>query len=127
MKGELYGMLFPQNNSSGLKNVLIFAYNESMMAHRGIGIMGELFIAAMISLAIEYEPLNKQIEMTLSEVDTEEGIVSKKYPVSGIAAELILNDLKRVIISLKEFNSSSIWNNLSNFIRIIGNLSSMMI
>ncbi|MHA2237706.1 MAG: ADP-ribosylglycohydrolase family protein [Candidatus Hodarchaeales archaeon] len=60
MKGELYGMLLPawgwyedtKNDMELLKPCLDLSLQDALIAHREVGIVGELFISAIIAVAI---------------------------------------------------------------------------
>ncbi len=137
MKGELYGMFLPawgwyntkeENRNSKddlklLKPCLDLSLQDALIAHRDVGIVGELFISAMISVAITHNPYeySEEIKFPESEVSIWEtdpnstnGLKIKKEKFDGflrvtnkmgICSEAIISDIKRIKAVLLEFAS----------------------
>ncbi|MCK4285334.1 MAG: ADP-ribosylglycohydrolase family protein [Candidatus Lokiarchaeota archaeon] len=131
MKGELYGMLLPawgwyeksKDDLELLKPCLDLSLQDALIAHRDVGIVGELFISAMISVAIVHNPneYKEEINFPKSEVNKLEldpsspkGFkrVSEKFDgfksqvnQIGICSETIINDIKRIKAVLLEYAS----------------------
>jgi len=124
MKGELYGMLLPawgwyENSKDDLellKPALDLSLQDALIAHREVGIVGELFISAMISVAITHNPFEyrEEVNFPKSEVykwDFEEGHTEKyegftqQIDQIGICAETIIRDIKRIKAVLLEYAS----------------------
>jgi len=124
MKGELYGMLLPAwgwyENSKGdlelLKPCLDLSLQDGLIAHRDVGIVGELFVSAIISVAIAHNPFEykEEINFPKSEVykwDQEEGKTERydgftqQIDQTGICAETIISDIKRIKAVLLEYAS----------------------
>ena len=137
MKGELYGMLLPawgwydatkENRNSKddlklLKPCLDLSLQDALIAHREVGIVGELFISAMIAVAIvhnQYE-CNEELNFPESEItkwvpdpnnpkgfkkegQKFEGFSQQIHQV-GICSETIINDIKRIEAVLLDFAS----------------------
>jgi len=124
MKGELYGMLLPawgwyENSKSDLellKPCLDLSLQDALIAHRDVGIVGELFVSAIIAVAITHDPFNykEEINFPKSEVskwDTNkkqtekfEGF-TKQVDQAGICSETIISDIKRIKTVLQEYAS----------------------
>ncbi len=122
MKGELYGMLLPawgwyKNSKSDLdllKPCLDLSLQDALIAHRDVGIVGELFISAMISVAITHtaNEYKEEINFPKSEVyrwDKGENeyfeAFTQQIDLSGICSETIINDIKRIKTVLLEYAS----------------------
>jgi ADP-ribosylglycohydrolase len=124
MKGELYGMLLPAwgwyENSKGdfelLKPCLDLSLQDALIAHRDVGIVGELFVSAIISVAITHNPFEykEEINFPKSEVykwDLGEAKMEKydgftqQIDQTGICAETIISDIKRIKAVLLEYAS----------------------
>ncbi len=119
MKGELYGMLLPawgwyeksKNDLELLKPCLDLSLQDALIAHREVGIVGELFISAMISIAITHDPLEyrEEIKFPKSEVfkwdpvkGETEGFTQQVDQI-GICSETIIRDIKRIKAVLLEY------------------------
>ena len=122
MKGELYGMLLPawdwyENSKDDLellKPCLDLSLQDALIAHRDVGIVGELFISAIISVAITHDPFKykEEIKFPKSEVykwDLEErkkeqfeGFTQQIEQI-GICSETIISDIKRIRAVLLEY------------------------
>jgi hypothetical protein len=135
MKGELYGMLLPawgwyeksKDDLEMLKPCLDLSLQDAIIAHREVGIVGELFISAMISVAIAHNPYEykEEINFPKSEIDRWEldpnstkgvKIINEyfdgfKGQISqvGICAETIINDIKRIKAVLMKYASITDW------------------
>ncbi|TFF85146.1 MAG: ADP-ribosylglycohydrolase family protein [Promethearchaeota archaeon] len=109
MKGEIFGMLSPawnwylnQKNSPEqdlilLKPCLDLSLQDALMAHRGVAVVGELFISAMIAVAIVHDPFNYQEETTYSNLTNDDLQKSRnKIKQVGICSERIISDIKRI-------------------------------
>jgi len=122
MKGELYGMLLPawgwyensKNDSELLKPCLDLSLQDALIAHRDVGIVGELFVSALTSVAITHNPFEyrEEVNFPKSEVykwDFEEGRTEKydgftqHIDQTGICAETIISDIKRIKTVLLEY------------------------
>lgn len=122
MKGEIFGMLAPawgwyetseisaQKDFLRLKRCLEWSYQDAWIAHREVAIIGELFITAMVSVAVAYDPMEFQCEIQYpaSSVqsdklrlylgqDVKVSNISKEIIRGiGISAEIIKSDIKRI-------------------------------
>ena len=124
MKGELYGMLLPawdwyENSKDDLellKPCLDLSLQDALIAHRDVGIVGELFISAIISVAITHDPFKykEEIKFPKSEVykwDLGEGKTERydgftqQIEQIGICSETIISDIKRIKAVLLEYAS----------------------
>ena len=131
MKGELYGMLLPawgwyensRDDFELLKPCLDLSLQDALIAHREVGIVGELFVSAMISVAISHNPYDykEEINFPKSEISKLEidststkGFkreyeyfdgFTKQINQVGICGETILNDIKRIKAVLFEYAS----------------------
>jgi ADP-ribosylglycohydrolase len=137
MKGELYGMLLPawgwyeENVKSKepvmdlklLKPCLDLSLQDALIAHRDVGIVGELFISAMISIAITHNQLKykeeinyPKSEFSRRELDPSASRGFKDVPEKhdgfketieqmGICAETIISDIRRIKAVLIEYSS----------------------
>ncbi|KKN12404.1 hypothetical protein LCGC14_1016870 [marine sediment metagenome] len=122
MKGELYGMLLPvwgwykksKNDLDLLKPCLDLSLQDALIAHREVGIVGELFISAIISVAMAHNPYEYQEEITFpkSEVyrlDKGENEYfdgfTQQIDQTGICSETIISDIKRIKTVLLEYAS----------------------
>jgi len=124
MKGELYGMLLPawgwHENSKDdleiLKPCLDLSLQDGLIAHRDVGIVGELFISALVSVAITHNPFEyrEEVNFPKSEVykwDLEEAhtekydVFSQQVDQIGICSETIISDIKRIRAVLLEYAS----------------------
>ena len=121
MKGELYGMLLPawgwyENSKDDLellKPALELSLQDALIAHREVGIVGELFISAIIAAAITHNPYDykEEINFPKSEVrrwgeenEHFEGF-KKQIDQMGICSETIISDIKRIKTVLLEYAS----------------------
>jgi hypothetical protein len=133
MKGELFGMLAPswgwhQNTHSVdrdleiLRPALLLSYQDARLAHRGVGIVGELFVSCMISVGIDFQasqlqhytiryppPCVRWLERTFMpslELPKEKsGLIAQ----IGLCAEILKADIRRIHAVLEAFiNTSSI-------------------
>ncbi len=122
MKGELYGMLLPawgwyedsKNDLELLKPCLDLSLQDAIIAHREVGIVGELFISAIIAVAIAHNPFEykEEINFPKSAVhrwDKEEDEISEGFKQqvdqAGICSETIISDIKRIKSVLLEYAS----------------------
>ncbi len=122
MKGELYGMLLPawgwyENSKDDLKLLkpcLDLSLQDALIAHRDVGIVGELFVSAIVSVAITHDPFKykEEIKFPKSEVykwDLEEGKkeqfdgFTQQIEQIGICSETIISDIKRIRAVLLEY------------------------
>lgn len=133
MKGELYGMLLPtwgwyeksKDDLELLKPCLDLSLQDALIAHREVGIVGELFVSAMVSVAIAHNPFDYKEEIIFpkSEISKWEidptslkgfKIINEyfdgfKRQVNqvGVCAETIISDIKRIKAVLLEYASLS--------------------
>jgi ADP-ribosylglycohydrolase len=124
MKGELYGMLLPawgwyeksKDDLELLKPCLDLSLQDALIAHREVGIVGELFISAIISVAITHNPFKykEEVKFPESEVykwDLKKGETERydgftqQIDQIGICSETIINDIKRIKAVLLEYAS----------------------
>ena len=124
MKGELYGMLLPawgwykksKDDLELLRPCLDLSLQDALIAHREVGIVGELFISAIISVAIAHNPYEykEEINFPKSEVyrwDLGKGKeehfdgFTQQIAQSGICSETIISDIKRIKAVLLEYAS----------------------
>jgi len=124
MKGELYGMLLPawgwygksKDDLELLKPCLDLSLQDALIAHREVGIVGELFISAIISVAITHNPheYKEEINFPKSEVyrwDLGKGKeehfdgFTQQIEQAGICSETIISDIKRIKAVLLEYAS----------------------
>ena len=131
MKGELFGMLSPawgwhqKGNSvkqdlEKLYRTLSLSYQDARLAHRGVGIVGELFVSCMISVALDFNikdpqqytinypaPCVRWLEKTFMpslELPKEK---SENIIQIGLCAELLKEDIRRVHRVLEAFSKNS--------------------
>ncbi len=122
MKGELYGMLLPawgwyedsKNDLELLKPCLDLSLQDALIAHREVGIVGELFISAIIAVAIAHNPFEYKEEITFpksavnrwdkEEKEYFEGF-KQQVDQAGICSETIISDIKRIKTVLLEYAS----------------------
>jgi ADP-ribosylglycohydrolase len=126
MKGELYGMLLPawgwyQKSKSDLellKPCLDLSLQDAVIAHREVGIVGELFISAMISVTIAHNPFDYKEEVNFPKSavyrwDKPErehfDAFTQQIEQAGICAETIISDIKRIKTVLLEYASLTDW------------------
>ena len=126
MKGELYGMLLPawgwyQNSRSDLellKPCLDLSLQDALIAHRDVGIVGELFISAIVAVAIAHNPhdYKEEINFPKSEVKRWDKAENEHFDAftqqveqTGICAETIISDIKRIKAVLLEYASLTDW------------------
>jgi len=122
MKGELYGMLFPawgwydnfKNDLELLKPCLDLSLQDALIAHRDVGIVGELFVSALVSVAITHDPFNykEEVNFPKSEVhkwdvekihrEKQEGF-TREIDQIGVCSETIISDIKRIRAVLIEY------------------------
>ena len=142
MKGELYGMLLPawgwykakddinssQNDLKLLKPCLDLSLQDALIAHRDVGIVGELFISAMIAVAITHNPFEYKEEIKFPESKLEKWVLesgsndpkdkknykkeeekfesfSQQINQVGICSETIISDIKRIKAVLLDYAS----------------------
>ncbi len=120
MKGELYGMLLPawgwyeksKNDLELLKPCLDLSLQDALIAHRDVGIVGELFISAMVSVAIAHNPYEYKEEVNfpkseISRWDKKENEqfdgFTQQIDQTGICSETIISDIKRIKAVLLEY------------------------
>ena len=121
MKGEICGMLCPAWNwyskreSSPkedleiLKPCLDLSLQDALIAHRGVAIIGELFVSAMIAVAIVHDPLNYKETMTYPGFANDlnkagEESQNEEIEQIGICSERIISDIKRIKAALHEYD-----------------------
>ena len=122
MKGELYGMLLPawgwyektKNDLDFLKPCLDLSLQDALIAHREVGIVGELFISAIVSAAITHNPYEYKEEINYpkstvyrgdkGEIEHFEGF-TQQVEQTGICSETIISDIKRIKAVLLEYAS----------------------
>ena len=126
MKGELYGMLLPawgwyeksKDDLELLKPCLDLSLQDAVIAHKEVGIVGELFISAIISVAITHNPheYKEEINFPKSEVhrwgkaEIEHfDRFTQQVNQAGICAETIISDIKRIKTVLLEYASLTDW------------------
>lgn len=106
MKGEIFGMLLPawnwnqvqpnpENDLKLLTPCFDLSLQDALMAHRGVAIPGELFISAMISVAIPYNPYNVQHTIFYPDSDPKNPL-KETINFDGICAEKIIEDIVRI-------------------------------
>ncbi|MBY8985717.1 MAG: ADP-ribosylglycohydrolase family protein [Candidatus Lokiarchaeota archaeon] len=137
MKGELYGMLLPawgwydakgekknpKDDLEILKHCLDLSLQDALIAHRDVGIVGELFISAMISVAITHKQYEYKEEIKFPESEISKWEIDSNSPKGfkvekekfdgfsqqinqiGICSETIIRDIKRIKAVLLEFAS----------------------
>ena len=124
MKGELYGMLLPawgwyENSKDDLellKPSLDLSLQDALIAHRDVGIVGELFISAIISVAIAHNPFEYREEINFPESEVSKWTAEKReiehydgfkqqIDQIGICAETIISDIRRIKAVLLEYAS----------------------
>ncbi len=124
MKGELYGMLLPawgwyENSKDDLellKPCLDLSLQDALIAHRDVGIVGELFVSAIISVAITHDPFKYKEEIKFPESEVykwsiKEGRTERfdkfteQVEQIGICSETIISDIKRIKSVLLEYAS----------------------
>ncbi|MHA2051805.1 MAG: ADP-ribosylglycohydrolase family protein [Promethearchaeota archaeon] len=122
MKGELYGMLLPawgwynntQNDLELLKPCLDLSLQDALIAHRDVGIVGELFVSAMIAVAVAHNPFKykEEINFPKSEVKRWDQAENEQFDAftqqvvqTGICAETIISDIRRIKAVLLEYAS----------------------
>jgi ADP-ribosylglycohydrolase len=122
MKGELYGMLLPtwgwyedsKNDLELLKPCLDLSLQDALIAHRDVGIVGELFISAIIAVAIAHNPFDYKEEINFpksaihrwdKEKDEESEAFKEQVDQTGICSETIISDIKRIKAVLLEYAS----------------------
>jgi len=85
-----------------------------LIAHRDVGIVGELFISAMISVAIAHNPYEykEEINFPKSEVRRWDKVENESFDgftqqidQTGICSETIISDIKRIKAVLLEYAS----------------------
>ncbi|MFW9785897.1 MAG: ADP-ribosylglycohydrolase family protein [Candidatus Heimdallarchaeota archaeon] len=122
MKGEVYGMLLPawgwykksKDDLELLKPCLDLSLQDALIAHREVGIVGELFISAIISVAITHKPHEYKEEIKFpksavyrwgkAEYEYLDGF-TQQIVQTGICSETIINDIKRIKAVLLEYAS----------------------
>ena len=126
MKGELYGMLLPawgwykksKSDLELLKPCLDLSLQDALIAHREVGIVGELFVSAMISVAIAHNPYDykEEINFPKSAVrrwdqaeDEHFEEFTQQIDQDGICSETIISDIKRIKAVLLEYASLIDW------------------
>ena len=126
MKGELYGMLLPawgwyeksKTDLELLKPCLDLSLQDAVIAHREVGIVGELFISAMISVAIAHNPFHYKEEVNFPKSAVYIGdkperdyfeAFTQQIDQIGICAETIISDIKRIRTVLLEYASLTDW------------------
>jgi len=126
MKGELYGMLLPawgwyeqsKPDLELLKPCLDLSLQDALIAHREVGIVGELFISAIIAVAIAHNPFEYKEEINFPksavkrwDKEEKEDVEGFKQQVdqAGICSETIISDIKRINAVLLEYASLTDW------------------
>jgi hypothetical protein len=115
MKGELFGMLAPAwrwhadkvfNPKEDLKKLALcleLSLQDALVAHRGIGVVGELFVSAMVAIAIDHDPATYRgvLKFPKSTANTRPNAIEpepteEEIEQHGIMAEGIITDIKRL-------------------------------
>jgi ADP-ribosylglycohydrolase len=126
MKGELYGMLLPawgwydksKSDLELLKPCLDLSLQDALIAHREVGIVGELFVSALISVAIAHNPYEykEEVHFPKSEVrrwdkveDENVEAFTRQIDQVGVCAETIISDIRRIKAVLLEYASLTDW------------------
>jgi len=126
MKGELYGMLLPawgwyeksKSDLDLLKPCLDLSLQDALIAHRDVGIVGELFVSAIISVAITHNPFDYKEDINFPKSEVRRWDIAENENVdgfkrqivqTGICSETIISDIKRIKAVLLEYASSTDW------------------
>nr|MDO8088626.1 ADP-ribosylglycohydrolase family protein [Candidatus Sigynarchaeum springense] len=116
MKGELFGMLAPawgwhadteptpDTDLQRLQLCLQLSLEDAWIAHRGVGIAGELFVSAMVAVGIDYDPMDAKNKMTFPRsvaISTRMPLPERPAKVEeiihhGVTAEVLKADIARV-------------------------------
>jgi hypothetical protein len=116
MKGELFGMLAPAwgwhadtspTAASDLKRLqacLRLSLDDAWIAHRGVGIAGELFVSAMVAAGIDHNPMNAKAKVTFPRsvaISTRMPLPERPAKVEeiihhGVTSEVLKADIARV-------------------------------
>lgn len=122
MKGEIFGMLSPawgwhedaqpkpENDLKHLKACLDLSLQDALVAHRNIGVIGELFVSAMVAVGMDYNPLKFHQKITYPKSSLPATIISlylhqkvqslnmkdEEIQGIGISAEILITDIQRI-------------------------------
>jgi len=116
MKGELFGMLAPawgwhsggvDSPDADLKKLrlcLELSAQDGGIAHRGVGIAGELFVSAMVAVGIDHDPMNHEVSVHYPEAVKfqsrtplpDRPAKSESIVMHGVTTETLLADMQRV-------------------------------
>ncbi|HME53713.1 MAG TPA: ADP-ribosylglycohydrolase family protein [Candidatus Lokiarchaeia archaeon] len=127
MKGELFGMLAPAWNWHGsssdspdadlekLRLCLELSAQDGWIAHRGIGIAGELFVSAMVAVGIDHDPMNHEVTVQYpaavqyhSQILPDRPAKAEKTIIHGVTTETLLADMQRVKAAMLLFDDSKV-------------------
>jgi len=142
MKGELFGMFVPawgwhadlnptpDNDFIRLEQTFEFAYQDALLDHREIALVGEIFVAAMIAIGIDYDPSSKEINIKYPPPKVrwleKTFIKNLELPqnkqeniiIEGITTEIFKSDIRRLKAALFKFKKlNSQW--ISTYFRFI--------
>ncbi|MEX2718283.1 MAG: ADP-ribosylglycohydrolase family protein [Candidatus Sigynarchaeota archaeon] len=116
MKGELFGMLAPawgwhadpiptpEADLERLRPCLQLSLEDAWIAHRGVGIAGELFVSAMVAAGIDHDPMDTKTKVNFPRSVA----ISARMPLPerpakveeiihhGVSAEVLKADIVRV-------------------------------
>lgn len=131
MKGEIFGMFAPavgwhrepnptpESDYEKLKICLNMSFDDAVVAHRGVAVIGELFISAMVAIGIDYVPNNFNINIQYPDPSCQYTLlnaylggtnltpreISDEFHVGiGISAEILIQDIQRAQAALKLFD-----------------------
>ena len=96
-------------------NRLIFCLElstqDAIIAHRGIAVVGELFVSAMVAIGIDYDPNHQQILMKYPETTAKDRPNAEETPKieelieqTGITAEVLIQDMRRLKCALQLYD-----------------------
>nr|MDO8112010.1 ADP-ribosylglycohydrolase family protein [Candidatus Sigynarchaeota archaeon] len=116
MKGELFGMLAPasgwhsdqsptaENDLKRLRLCVQLSLEDAWIAHRGVGIAGELFVSAMVAVGIDFNPID--VKTTITYPAAVKFLARSPLPdrpskwetieQHGVTAEILKSDIVRV-------------------------------
>jgi ADP-ribosylglycohydrolase len=107
MKGEIFGMLLPafgwnkenltlQNDVTILKPCLDLSWQDALMAHRGVAVVGELFVSALVSVGITHDPFTYKEHVFYPKNSVEGKQGEENISIIGICSEKIKRDIIRI-------------------------------
>ncbi|NMC05212.1 MAG: ADP-ribosylglycohydrolase family protein [Candidatus Lokiarchaeota archaeon] len=124
MKGELFGMLSPawgwhadanpspETDLARLQRCLELSLDDAWIAHRGVGIAGELFVSAMVAVGIDHDPMDARSKVMFPRSVA----ISTRMPLPerpakqeeivhhGVTAEVLAADIARVKEAMLRLN-----------------------